>query len=304
MSLEDFQNFYKNIYHDRWENLNKSLLTPEIQMARWNSWAGDLETFREQSQKYNLDFQQKHFLGGILLSSEKVVPQKTKQDVLDFYMMDPASVYAARSLEVKDGHRVLDMCAAPGGKSLILIESLKTSGEIICNDLSADRRERLKKVIQQYVPRDIRDRVWVKGQDGVQYGLREPESFDAILLDAPCSGERHVLEDPRALADWTPRRPRGLEQRQYSLLSAAFLALKPQGYLLYSTCSINPDENDGVVDRLLEKRGMHIELADLDDSILEGAEKTKSGLLYLPDRCGFGPLYVSRLFKRNSFKLK
>ncbi len=304
MSLEAFQEFYKNIYEERWETLNKSLLTPEKQMARWNSWAGNGETFVEQCQKYNLDSRRKHLLGGLLLSSEKVVPQKTERDVLDFYVMDPASVYAARSLQIKDGQRVLDMCAAPGGKSLILIEGLKTSGEIICNDLSADRRERLKKVIQQYIPRDIRDRVWVKGQDAVQFGLREPESFDAILLDAPCSGERHVLEDPRALAEWTPRRPRGLQQRQYSLLSAAFLALKPQGYLLYSTCSINPDENDGVVDRLLEKRGIHIELADLDESLLEGAEKTKLGLLFLPDRCGFGPLYVSRLFKRNSFKLK
>src|SRR5690606_34191383 len=121
-------------------------------------------------------------------------------------IMDPASVMVARALEAQSGDRVLDMCAAPGGKSLILIEALKEDGQIFCNDLSPERRERLKKVIQQYVPRDVRNRVWVTGKDGVQFGLKEPESFDRVLLDAPCSGERHILENATAQAEWSPRR--------------------------------------------------------------------------------------------------
>lgn len=304
MSHEAFQEFYQVLYQDRWPELNQSLLQNEVQMARWNQWAGDHPCFLEQAQRHQLDPKAFHVLKGIFLAEQKVVPVKTEKDVLDFYVMDPASAFAARALDVQDGDRVLDMCAAPGGKSLILIEALQTSGEIICNDLSADRRERLKKVIQHYVPRSVRDRVWIKGQDAVQFGLREPESFDRILLDAPCSGERHVLADPRALSEWSPKRPRGLEQRQYALLSAAFLALKPEGHLVYSTCSLNPEENDGVVQRLLEKRKEFIEALPLDTSLLAGGEQTRYGVIFLPDRCGYGPLYVSRLFKRNSFKSK
>lgn len=304
MSLDQFHAFYRHIYGERWSALSRALLVGEKQLARWNEWAGDKNLREKQILQQNLNQEKWLDLGGALLSGKKVIPQKTETDVLDFYVMDPASVFAARALQVQDGDRVLDMCAAPGGKSLILIEALKNSGEIFCNDLSLDRRERLKKVIQSYVPREIRDRVWVKGQDAVQYGLREAESFDRILLDAPCSGERHILADTKASMDWSPKRPAGLAQRQYSLLSAAFLALKPQSHLVYSTCALNPEENDGVIRKLLKKRHEFIEVVELESFILPGAEKTEFGLIYLPDQCGFGPLYVSRLFKRNSFRSK
>lgn len=304
MSSEQFYEFYQNIYKTRWVELHQSLLNSENQLARWNQWSCEKNEIQKIAEKHQIENQQwNEFLGGYLLQKQKIVPTRTGVDLLDFYVMDPASVLAARALDVQDGDRVLDMCAAPGGKSLILIESLKQSGEIICNDLSADRRERLKKVIQNYVPRSVRDRVWIKGADAVQFGLKEPESFDRILLDAPCSGERHVLADQKAMKEWSVKRAQGLQQRQYSLLSAAALALKPEAHMVYSTCSLNPKENDGVVERLLEKRKGKIEVIDIDDKLLQGAEKTNFGIIYLPDRCGFGPLYVSRLFKRYSLRL-
>lgn len=296
MGQDQFQEFYQKIYQDRWAELSQSLLKPELQMARWNQW---IANSRDESQNFKAKKNWNDFLQGFILEpEEKIIPQMDNDQLLNFYVMDPASAFAAKALDVQDGDRVLDMCAAPGGKSLILIESLKNSGEIICNDISSDRRERLKKIIQNYVPRKTRDRVWVKGLDAVQYGLREPESFDRILLDAPCSGERHFLNDKRDLKDWSAKRPKGLEQRQYALLSAAFLALKPKSSVVYSTCSLNPKENDGVVGRLLDKRKNAIEVAEVNFEFLPGAEKTDYGVIYLPDRCGFGPLYISRLFRR------
>ncbi len=299
MEQDQFQEFYQKIYQERWAGLSRSLLQPETQMARWNQWIENPEVVLDYKSKENWN----DFLQGIFLPpEEKIVPQITEDNLLNFYVMDPASAFAAKVLDVQDGDRVLDMCAAPGGKSLILIEALKKSGEIICNDISSDRRERLKKVIQNYVPRSIRDRVWVKGLDAVQYGLREPESFDRILLDAPCSGERHFLNDKKELKEWSIKRPKGLEQRQYSLLSAAFLALKFEGSMVYSTCSLNPGENDGVVGRLLKKKKDAVEAVEINCDLLPGFERTEYGVIYLPDRCGFGPLYISCLFKRYSFK--
>ena len=298
MSQDQFQEFYQKIYQDRWQELSQSLLKPEVQMARWNQWAGNSEI---ELQNYKSKKSWNGFLQGIILDpEEKMVPQITKEDLLNFYVMDPASAFAAKALDVQDGDRVLDMCAAPGGKSLILIEALKNSGEIICNDISSDRRERLKKVIQNYVPRTTRDRVWVKGLDAVQYGLREPESFDRILLDAPCSGERHFLNDKKSMQEWSVKRPKGLEQRQYALFSAAFLALKPEGAMVYSTCSLNPNENDGVVGRLLKKKKDAVSVVEVNGEQLPGSEKTDYGIIYLPDRCGFGPLYISRLIKHKA----
>lgn len=209
--------------------------------------------------------------------------------------MDPASVVAARALQVQAGDRVLDMCAAPGGKTLILAEALREEGEITANEISAARRERLKKVIQQYIPRNIRDRVWVTGKDGGLLAVQNREKFDRVLLDAPCSGERHLLANKAEMTEWTLKRSSKLAQRQYALLTGAIEAAKVGGRIVYSTCSISPLENDGVIRRILEKKKDRIQVLGYIPEI--ESEKTDFGQQYLPDRCGFGPLYFSVLEK-------
>jgi len=285
-----YQHFVK-IYGARWPALCEALQKPELQVARENKFSHGETTKKWQT------FPQKPELPGCfwIPAGETCSPERNADELLDIYIMDPASVLVARALEVQSGDRVLDMCAAPGGKSLVLTESLAEEGEIFCNDLSPERRERLKKVIQQYVPRSVRDRVWVTGKDGVQFGLKEPESYDRILLDAPCSGERHILENKSALEEWSPRRTEHLASRQYALLAAALLAVKPGGRIVYSTCSISPSENDGVVAKLLKKKKDAIQL--LEAPLAPGGERTEHGVIYLPDQCGFGPLYFAVLVK-------
>lgn len=286
-----FYLYFQNIYKDRWPALYLSLLKEERQVARKNQWTAEESNRSWQDFEVNPELPNCYWIpeGGT------VQTQRNPDELLDIYVMDPASVMVARALEAQDGDRLLDMCAAPGGKSLVLIEALRTQGEIFCNDLSPERRERLKKVIQQYVPRHIRDRVWVTGKDGVQFGLKEPNSFDRVLLDAPCSGERHILENVTAQKEWSARRTEHLATRQYALLSAAFLAVRPGGRIVYSTCSISPIENDGVVGKLLKKKKDKVRL--LSSPLGVGGEKTEFGVAYMPDRCGFGPLYFATIEK-------
>lgn len=286
-----FYQHFSKIYGDRWPALFAALSVKEQQVARLNKWS-KLDTNQKWKSLPTQSFVSDCFW---LDGSVDVMPERSSDDLLDIYIMDPASVIVARALEVQAGDRVLDMCAAPGGKSLILIEANEGLAEVFCNDLSAERRERLKKVLQQYVPRSIRDNVWVTGKDGVQFGLKEPRSFDRILLDAPCSGERHVLENAKAQQEWSPRRTEHLATRQYALLAAAFLALKPGGRMVYSTCSISPPENDGVVQKLLKKKKNLIKIVETE--MVGPGEKTEVGTVYLPDRCGFGPLYYSVIEK-------
>jgi 5-methylcytosine rRNA methyltransferase NSUN4 len=227
---------------------------------------------------------------------------RSENGLLAEYVMDPASIEAAQALEVKPGEQVLDMCAAPGGKTLILAENLflqsrntkaqDMTGTLIANELSAARRERLTKVIQQYVPREVRQNIFVKGLDAVKYGQRYKETFDKILLDAPCSGERHLLQNASELEKWSASRSRRLSMLQFSLLSSAWFALKPGGRIVYSTCSIEPQENDGVIEKLVKKRSAKV----LESKILD-AEKTKYGTVFLPDRVGFGPIYFAIIEK-------
>lgn len=284
---------FQKIYGERWPALYAALLRPEQQVARENA----LSPVDDSALKKWKALSVKPELPGChwITPGSGLSPERNGDELLDIYIMDPASVMVARALDVQSGDRVLDMCAAPGGKSLVLIESLREDGEIYCNDLSPERRERLKKVIQQYVPRDIRDRVWVTGKDGVQFGLKEPGSFDRILLDAPCSGERHILENPSAQAEWSPRRTEHLASRQYSLLAAALLAVKADGRIVYSTCSISPAENDDVIRKLLKKKKSAVRWVEAPLGI--GGERTEFGVAYMPDVCGFGPLYMAVIEK-------
>lgn len=287
-----FYQYFEKIYGPRWGDLFEALQKPEQQVARHNGWTASEGSFVSDLSGLHPSLRGCHW---VTPETPKYPERSGEEDLLDIYFMDPASVIVARALQVQDGDRVLDMCAAPGGKTLILAEELPTDGEVFANDLSPERRDRLKKVIQQYVPRKIRDRVWIQGKDGVQFGLREPDSFDRVLLDAPCSGERHVLENKKAQAEWSPRRGENLATRQYSLLCAALLAVKPGGRIVYSTCSINPAENDGVIDKLLRKKKHAVRVIPSETGGL--GQKTNHGIIFLPDVCEFGPLYYAVLEK-------
>ncbi|MNK06196.1 Ribosomal RNA small subunit methyltransferase F [compost metagenome] len=288
-----FYKHFEKAYGARWPALYEALLKPERQVARQNM----LSPVEDIKSKKWASLEQKPEMVGCfwIPAGQGLQPERNSDELLDVYIMDPASVLVARALEVQPGDRVLDMCAAPGGKSLILIEALQEAGEIFCNDLSPERRERLKKVIQQYVPRTVRDRVWVTGKDGVQFGLREADSFDRVLLDAPCSGERHILENATAQAEWSPRRTENLATRQYSMLSAALLAVKPGGRIVYSTCSISPAENDDIIRKLIKKKKDAVKL--LEAPLGVGGERTEFGVAYMPDHSGFGPLYFAVIEK-------
>ncbi len=220
------------------------------------------------------------------------------------YRMDRASVLAARSLPLPEEGRVLDACAAPGGKSLVLASRIafRPGLSLTCNELSADRRRRLRDVLDSHLPEPLLARVTVTGFDAAARARRERDAWDSILLDAPCSSERHVLASPAHLALWSEARVRNLAARQWALLSAAFLLLKPGGSLIYSTCALSPEENDGVAGRLASKYGDRARF----QPVLSGEagpdaptfESTEYGILVLPDAAqGAGPMYICRVTK-------
>lgn len=280
-----FSTFFKSIYQDRWEAIVRALSQPEVQVSLIN--------IESNAAIHKYSSSELSWLGGVV---EKKHPERQDDDLLDVYVLDPASVMAARALNTQPGDSVLDMCAAPGGKTLVLAATLDGQGELIANEISQGRRERLIKVLQQYIPHSRRQHISVTGRDGVKFGLQMPNHFDRVLLDAPCSGERHLLENHAELSAWTQRRSENLAQRQYALLCSAYLTLKENGMVLYSTCSLSPIENDGVIRKALHKKGF--ECASFETPApSQWAEKTEFGWIHLPDRSGFGPIYFSLLRK-------
>lgn len=207
------------------------------------------------------------------------------------YYLDYASVCAAKALPPLESGLCLDMCAAPGGKTLVLSNCMGEKVSIQANEISAARRNRLIKVLDESLTESVRSRVTVTGFDGAKMAKLNSEKYDRILLDAPCSSERHVLNSPKHLNEWSPARIRNLNMRQWALLSSAFLMLKPGGFLVYSTCALCGSENDGVTDKLLKK---YPEAFAVKDKKEDCAEETRNGFMYLPDKAsGAGPIYFA-----------
>ncbi|MDD7200659.1 MAG: RsmB/NOP family class I SAM-dependent RNA methyltransferase [Sphaerochaetaceae bacterium] len=230
-------------------------------------------------------------LKAALLKEREPVP--FQNGLVKPYFLDQGSILAAETLPIQEGDTVLDMCAAPGGKSLILESRLKGTGRLVCNDRSQDRRSRLKRVIEEYVPQSWRSSITISGHDATQWGLFEQQVYDKILLDAPCSSERHVLVDPKALGEWSPARPKHLAIQQFAMLCAALEAVKVGGLVLYSTCALIAGEDEEVIAKLEKKRAGRFELIPTQVPL---AEDRSYGQIILPDTSGGkGPLYFCLL---------
>lgn len=222
--------------------------------------------------------------------------EKLEGGLLKPYFLDYASILAAKNLEVKPGMQVLDMCAAPGGKSLILAQAMQGNGSLVLNDRSRKRRTRLEKVISEHLPDTLKSIIRFSHYDATRWGIYEKNCYERILLDAPCSSERHVLNSPKHLEEWGPSRSKRLAAQAFAMLCAALDALKTGGILLYSTCSLSPAENEELIARLDKKRAGRIKI--LSASFGPGEEKGPFGTYFLPDKTkGRGPLFMAKLEK-------
>lgn len=209
---------------------------------------------------------------------------------LQGYTLDEASLAPVRHLNIRPGDQVADFCSSPGGKLVASIFAIQGQGHWIANDLSPARVARLKAVLHDCLPPEIMSRVRVLNHDASRWGSRFKDVFDRILVDAPCSGERHLLESPKELDRWSLTGSKRLAVRQNALLCSALDCLKPGGRLVYSTCSISGLENDGVLDRLHKSRGGRFQVEKVE---AEQGEPTRHGWILLPDRTGCGPIYFS-----------
>lgn len=245
-----------------------------------------------------------------LLQENQSVAWKTYPEGKE-YFLDIGSICAACALPLEGASRILDMCAAPGGKTLVLASLKENDAGLVCNERSRERYGRLLRVLEDHLTENVRQGVKAICTDGAQLCLNKENVYDRILLDAPCSSERHVLTSPHYLEQWSPARIKTLAVSQWALLSSGYRMLSPGGYILYATCALSPEENDKVVSRL-EKKFSDAEFVDVLPNIasehtkhfsgnLPVPEKTEKGFHILPDKAdGAGPLYFSLIHKKES----
>lgn len=183
-----------------------------------------------------------------------------------YYLQEPSAMTPGAFLPVEPGDRVLDVCAAPGGKSTQLGARLKGQGLLVANDISPSRaRALLKNLELAGIPN-----ICVTGETPERLAAQWPEFFDKILVDAPCSGEGMFRREEDMVKDWSQRGPAYYSPLQREILFDAVRLLKPGGMLLYSTCTFSKEEDEGTVLAALDKFP-ELELRPLDHSLVPGA---------------------------------
>lgn len=178
------------------------------------------------------------------------------------YLQNVASQLPPHVLAPEPGDRVLDLCAAPGSKTGQLAAMVGEEGEVTAVEVVRKRYYKLRANLEE---QGADGPVHAVNGDGTQFWRREPESYDRVLLDAPCSTEgRFRADTPETFRYWSPRKVKEMRQKQRKLLFGAVQALRPGGTLVYATCTFEPAENEDVLAKALRQFKDAIELVPLD----------------------------------------
>ena len=193
---------------------------------------------------------------GHYLSMESKAGADILHEAGAWYLQEPSAMIPAAVLNAQPGERILDLCAAPGGKTTQNALRMSGQGTIVCNEPIRDRARILSRNVERMgVPNAIVVSAWPEDLAKVW-----PGAFDAIQCDAPCSGEGMFRRHPETRDEWNAESPAGCAKRQGDILDSAAIMLRPGGRLVYSTCTLNTIENEGVVEDFLRRH---------DDFILE-----------------------------------
>lgn len=172
-----------------------------------------------------------------------------------YYIQEPSAMSAVPFLEARPEERILDLCAAPGGKSTQIAAAMRGEGLLICNEIHPARAAILSENIERMGVRNA----LVLNETPDRLADRFPGFFDRILVDAPCSGEGMFRKNEAAGEEWSPENVQMCAERQREILEYAYQMLRPGGRLCYSTCTFAPAENEGSIGWLLKKHpDMHV----------------------------------------------
>ena len=165
-----------------------------------------------------------------------------------YYIQEPSAMTPASRLEIKPGDRVLDLCAAPGGKATALGAALQGQGVLVANDISNARAKALLRNLEMFGISNM----FVTNEIPGKLAENFEGFFDKVMVDAPCSGEGMFRKDPEVMKTWDEERPEFFAKLQRDILKNAVKMLRPGGMMLYSTCTFAPVENEGSISWLLE----------------------------------------------------
>ena len=192
------------------------------------------------------------------------------------YSQEPAAQIVGQVASPQKGMKVLDLAAAPGGKSTHLLSYLENTGLLVSNEISSKRSKILVENIERFGARNV----VVTNESAERLAKVFSAYFDMIVLDAPCSGEGMFRKDPAAIDYWDASYPAQCAQLQREILASAMDMLAPAGQLIYSTCTWSPEENEEIVSWLLENYDLELVPIDKINGMVDGIGYPETARMY------------------------
>lgn len=229
---------------------------------------------------------------GYYLEQESLAGAHPLHDAGAYYIQEPSAMAAVSVLDPKPGETILDLCAAPGGKSTQIAGRLGGKGLLVSNEPVYSRAQ----ILSGNLERMGVTNALVTSELPERLAGRWPGMFDRILVDAPCSGEGMFRRHPETREAWTCQSPGGCASRQRDILRSAARMLKAGGFLCYSTCTFNSVENEGVVEGFLEE---HADFAPVPFSLFTPEEnRALQGYMHLFPHKVLGEGHFVALFQK------
>jgi 16S rRNA (cytosine1407-C5)-methyltransferase len=266
-------------------SLLHELEKPLLGAMRINPLKAGLNDLQEWEDRYGWETRPVPFCPlGFWLTSKKINPGSTLEHRMgDFYLQDAASMLPVELFDLNpvDQPIILDLAASPGGKTTQIIGRTMDHGLVIANDSSQGRIAALKAVLQTWGAINFA----ITCLSGEWYGTMYPDKFDAVLLDAPCSMDGLRATESHPLRPITEKERTSLARRQILLLKSALQAVRPGGQVVYSTCTLAPEEDEAVLDELLRNYPDSIQIDDVSErKHIQATGLTHNGdIQYQPD---------------------
>lgn len=231
---------------------------------RVNTLKYNIQDLMRYFREINIKFERVNFYNDALIiknANEKEIQKLEMYEKGYIYLQSLSSMVPPLVLGVKENENILDMASAPGSKTTQISAMMKNTGYIVANELDKIRCERLKFNVEN---QGVTNAEIINGY-GEKLGDKYPESFDRVLLDTPCSGEgRFIAEIPGTYRNWSVRSVKELSKIQRKLIKSGYNALKPGGIMVYSTCTLNLEENENILKWALENLNLKMMDINLD----------------------------------------
>ena len=231
---------------------------------RVNTLKYNIQDLMRYFREINIKFERVNFYNDALIiknANEKEIQKLEIYKKGYIYLQSLSSMVPPIVLGATENENILDMASAPGSKTTQISAMMKNTGHIVANELDKIRCERLKFNVENQGATNTK----IINGYGEKLGDKYPENFDRVLLDTPCSGEgRFIAEIPGTYRNWSVRSVKELSKIQRKLIKSGYNALKPGGIMVYSTCTLNLEENENILRWALENLNLKMMDINLD----------------------------------------